>query len=92
MPAVDDVNHGIQKTRAVFGQCSFDEVRTKPGLVHVGAYKKRWNKASGGWSSTPRKDDGHSEAADALRQFGQGYEAPGRPSTKQPARTTWRTA
>lgn len=92
VPAVDDVNHGIQKTRAVFGQCWFDEERTKLGIAHIGAYKKRWNKASGGWSATPRKDDGHSEAADGLRQFGQGYVPPGRPSNKTHPRTNWRTA
>jgi hypothetical protein len=92
VPPVDDVNHGIQKTRAAFGRYWFDEERTKVGLAHIAGYKKRWNKASGGWSSTPRKDDGNSEAADALRQHGQGYMPPGRPSTKQPVRTTWRTS
>lgn len=74
VPRVEDVNHGIQKTREVFGQCTFDETGCKDGLAHIGQYKKEWNARLGCWGSNPRHDI-HSEAADALRQFAQGYRA-----------------
>lgn len=72
VPRVADVLHGIQMVRAVFGQCVFDEERCALGLVHLGAYRKRWSSAIGGYTSDPLHD-GHSEAADAIRQFAQGY-------------------
>ena len=76
VPRVADLNHGIQKTRSAFTTYTFDEEGTKPGLVHVGSYRRKWNRAQGGWSSEPNKDDGHSEAADALRQHAQGFPPP----------------
>ncbi len=80
VPAVDDVNHGIQAMRTAFTACYFDEEKCAAGLKHLGSYRKVWNARAGGWSSRPRKDDGHSEAADALRQFAQGF----RPREKAP--------
>jgi hypothetical protein len=73
---VDDVNHGIQLTRAKFAGCWFDdraETGGKAGLAHLGAYGKQWNDRAGCWSSQPRHDE-HSEAADAYRQYGQGFD------------------
>lgn len=76
--AVDDVLHGIQKTREQFATYYFDEQACAKGLVHLGNYRKTWNRAKGAWNSNvPRKVDGHSEAADAIRQHAQGYIAPG---------------
>lgn len=75
VPRVDDVNHGIQKTREVFSQCTFDEAGCKEGVAHLSQYKKEWNSRLGCWGSLPRHDI-HSESADALRQFGQGFVAP----------------
>lgn len=77
LPAVDEVIHGIQKTRDVFGTCFFDAAKTALGIAHLSNYRKTWNRARGGWNvNQPSKIEGHSEAADALRQFGQGYIAP----------------
>lgn len=75
VPRVSDVNHGIQLTRNAFSQCTFDEEGCKEGLAHLSNYRKRWNKQLACWSSEPLHDI-HSEAADAIRQFAQGYIAP----------------
>lgn len=69
---IDDKTHGIQMVRDAFGQCWFDEEGCKDGLAHMGAYRKEWNPRLGTWSATPLHDI-HSEAADAFRQFAQGY-------------------
>ena len=74
VPRVEDVNNGIQKMREVFGQCTFDETGCKEGIAHVSQYKKEWNARLGCWSDRPRHDI-HSEAADAIRQFAQGFRA-----------------
>lgn len=72
---VSDLQHGIQLTRDAFATCVFDAVECKDGLLHLAGYKKRWNRSAGAWSAEPVKN-GHTEAADALRQFAQGYHAP----------------
>lgn len=72
VPRVEDVNHGIQSLRSVFSQCTFDESGCKEGLAHIAQYRKEWNSRLGTWSDRPRHDI-HSEAADALRQFAQGF-------------------
>jgi hypothetical protein len=93
VPVVSEVIHGIQKTRDVFGTMFFDDVKCAPGIAHLGNYKKTWDKTRGAWKiSTPSKIDGHSEAADALRQFGQGYEAPRMTEGKKASKRNWRTA
>lgn len=76
VPRVDDINHGIQVTRKAFTAYTFDEENCAAGLAHLGLYRRKWNRAQGGWGSEPNKDDGHSEAADALRQHGQGFKPP----------------
>lgn len=83
VPRVVDVTHGIQLTRDVFGQCWFDEEGCKDGLAHLASYRKDWNARLGAWSDRPRHDV-HSEAADAFRQFAQGYRAEvDRPRTRR---------
>lgn len=74
VPRVDETINGIQKMREVFSQCTFDEEGCKDGIAHLALYKKEWNGRLGVWSDTPRHDV-HSEAADAIRQFGQIYRA-----------------
>jgi hypothetical protein len=91
VPRVDDVNHGIQLTRKQFSTLTFNEATCKAGLVHLGAYRKTWNEKMGIWMDEPRHDE-HSEAADALRQMGQGYTPPGRASTRKVKRANGRTA
>lgn len=72
---VDDLQHGIQLTRSAFSHSYFDEVECKFGLPHLAGYKKRWNRNTSSWSDEPLKNE-HTEAADAYRQFAQGYYAP----------------
>lgn len=71
---VPDVVHGIQLVRAKFSECWFDEAGCNKGLAHLGAYRKEWDARLGVWKPTPRHDE-HSEAADALRQFAQGFKS-----------------
>jgi hypothetical protein len=70
--AVIDISHGIQATRDALTTCWFDEVGCKEGLVHLESYKKRWNKTTGRFMDSPVHNI-HSEAADAFRQFAQGF-------------------
>jgi len=79
VPRVDDITHGIQMVRGIFSQCVFDEAGCKEGIDHLANYKKTWNRTLACWSSQPRHDI-HSEAADAFRQFAQGY----KPEVKRP--------
>lgn len=72
VPRVDEIQHGIQATRDIFSQCWFDETHCKDGLAHLQQYRKEWNDRQGCWKDKPRHDI-HSEAADAFRQFAQGY-------------------
>jgi hypothetical protein len=89
---VDEVIHGIQKTRQAFPNYFFDAEKCAKGLAHLQSYRKTWNKARGGWNvNIPSKVEGHSEAADAIRQHGQGYMAPSLVSTP-PRQGNWRTA
>lgn len=92
LPPVDEVLHGIQKTREVFGSCWFDAERCAKGITHLDNYRKTWDRARGCWRpNVPAKGDGHSEAADGLRQFGQGYQAPSL-IRKPPTNANWRVA
>jgi len=75
VPRVEHLTHGINLVRKKFSGYAFDAEGCKDGLVHIGAYRKKWNRSTGGWSSEPFKDK-HTEAADALRQHAQGYVPP----------------
>lgn len=91
VPRVDDVNHGIQATRKAFTSAYFDESGCKAGLAHVAAYRKQWNKSAGCWGTHPRHDE-HSEASDALRQYGQSWTPPHANRGGKRRNTNWRTA
>lgn len=73
VPRIEELNWGIQQTRDVFPMLWFDETECKKGIIHLEAYKKRWNQQQQTWGDQPNKYEGHSEAADALRQFAQAY-------------------
>jgi hypothetical protein len=75
VPRIEEVNWGIQQTRNVFPMLWFDESHCKEGIAHLESYRKRWNERQAVWSDSPDKAGGHSEAADALRQFAQAYTA-----------------
>lgn len=71
VPRIENINWGIQQTRDVFHELYFDETECKPGIIHLENYRKKWNEKQEVWSDKPDKSGGHSEAADALRQFAQ---------------------
>ena len=73
VPRIEDVNWGIQQTRDVFPLLWFDEEHCKSGIIHLENYRKVWSAKLETWSDKPDKAGGHSEAADALRQFAQAY-------------------
>lgn len=72
VPRVNETQDGIQLVRDIFSQCWFDEAGCKEGLRHLDQYKKQWNARTSTWSDQPKHDE-HSEAADAFRQFAQGW-------------------
>lgn len=93
VPVVDELIHGIQATRDAFSTAWFDAEACGPGIKHLDNYKKVWDRAKGAWKiNEARKIDGHSEAADALRQWGQGYIAPKMKEKRERTRRGgWRT-
>lgn len=74
VPRVHEFMHGIRQTRAKFKEAWFDAEGCKDGLEHLRLYKKRWNNTLGEFTNEPEKLTGHSEAADAIRQWAQGYD------------------
>jgi hypothetical protein len=96
VPRIGDINWGIQQTRNVFPMLYFDETHCKEGIVHIEAYKRKWNERQACWSNEPDKSGGHSEAADALRQFAQAYSGGqinvSRAVPKRKLTRSWRTA
>jgi hypothetical protein len=73
VPKIEDINWGIQQTRDIFPLLYFDEEKCKDGIIHLEAYKAKWNTQQACWDREPDKTGGHSEAADALRQFAQAH-------------------
>jgi hypothetical protein len=73
VPKIEDINWGIQQTRDIFPLLYFDEEKCKDGIIHLETYKAKWNTQQACWDREPDKTGGHSEAADALRQFAQAY-------------------
>ena len=70
---VDNVLHGINTLREKFDQAWFDEEGCKDGIQHIAMYRKEFNTRTNTWSDRPRHDE-HSEAADSLRQWAQGWQ------------------
>lgn len=96
VPRIEDINWGIQQTRDVFPLLWFDEEHCKEGLIHIENYRRKWNERQACWSNVPDKTGGHSEAADALRQFAQAYAGGLINVSRAPSRrrrtTNWRVA
>lgn len=87
VPRVDELIHGINKTRSKFPGYCFDEEGCKAGIVHLQSYRKKWHRPTATYTDEPVKHDGHSEAADALRQHAQGFtpkafKPPGKPKRR----------
>lgn len=94
IPRIENIGWGITQTRDVFPMLSFDETHCKEGINHLDRYHKKFSTRLGTFIDDPEKNDGHSEAADALRQFAQAYEG-GLLNIRQPKKDrpkrNWRT-
>jgi len=75
VPRIQDILWGIQQTSDVFPYLYIDEVKCAKGLDHLKAYRRKWSNSEQRWSHIPDKSEGHSEAADALRQLAQAFAA-----------------
>lgn len=71
VPRVQSFPLGIMLARKLLQHVVFDEANTADGRAHLVAYRKVFHKPSGSYIAEPVKHDGHSEAADALRQLAQ---------------------
>jgi hypothetical protein len=85
VPRIDIIQTGIQMVRAIFPSCAFDKENCAKGIAHIDAYRKEWDPRRGRWGSEPEHNI-HSEAADALRQFAQGYKGDRKPAASDPFR------
>ncbi|WP_417261673.1 hypothetical protein [Celeribacter sp.] len=74
VPQVSELQHGITLTRTKLAQAWFDEEGCADGIIHIEQYHKKWNARVGAFTNEPEKLDGHSECADALRQWAQHHE------------------
>lgn len=92
VPRVQDFQHGIDLTRSRFASAYFDERGCEKGLEHLAEYKKRWNRALSAWSDDPDKDNPHTEAADAFRQWAQGFDPAHTRMKTRPTRARSRSA
>ena len=85
VPRVAELLHGINQTRnALMNDVWFDMDRCKNGLKHLENYTRKFNSHAQTYTSEPVKTDGHSEAADAFRQFAQIRDRIGRVVRKSP--------
>lgn len=92
VPRVHDFQAGIEVLRQRFPEAWFDAEGCKEGLIHLSLYRKKFNSRLGQFVDEPEKQDGHSEAPDALRQWAQGFTPStaipgGRPGRKKARRT-----
>jgi len=84
VPRVEAIQDGIQLTRQRMSSACWDADECKEGLIHLTAYRKSFNSTTQTFNENPLHDV-HSEAADALRQWAQGYDP-----AAQPGRQTMR--
>lgn len=97
VPRIADFQHGIDLTRSRFSSAYFDEKQCGAGIEHLSEYKKRWNRQLSVWSDEADKDNPHTEAADAFRQWAQGFRPEhltmkSRPNRSKPGRSGAMTA
>jgi hypothetical protein len=65
---------GIPLVRKYFPGLQIDEERCAEGIKRLDGYKRKRDTVNGTWRAEPEKNDGNSEAADALRQWAQAKE------------------
>jgi len=75
VPRVQDLLWGIQATSDMWPYIHIDSTTCNNGLEHLKAYRRKWSNSEGRWTHIPDKSEGHSEAADALRQMAQAFAA-----------------
>ena len=76
VPRIPQLLWGIQQTADMLDAYIWiDEEKCAAGLEHLKAYRRKWSNTEGRWSHIPDKSEGHSEAADALRQMAQAFAA-----------------
>ena len=76
VPRIPELLWGIQQTADMLDAYIWiDEEKCAAGLEHLKAYRRKWSNSEGRWSHIPDKSEGHSEAADALRQMAQAFAA-----------------
>jgi len=73
VPRIQDINWGIQQLRDAFPMFYFHKKNTEKGVTHLKKYKQKWSENEKRWLPRPDKSEGHSEAADALRQLAQAH-------------------
>jgi phage terminase large subunit len=71
VPRIQELLWGIQQTADLFPYLYIDDVKCAAGLDHLKSYRRKWSNSESRWSHIPDKSEGHSEAADALRQLAQ---------------------
>lgn len=72
VPRTDSLVSAINQTRAILPACWFDENRCADGIAALEAYRREWDDKLGDFKAEPLHDWA-SNAADAFRQFAQGY-------------------
>lgn len=84
VPRTSNVQHGIDLVKDRFALVQFDEEGPgiKTGLKHLENYSRNFNKAIQAWTSEPVHNEA-SHAADAFRQWAQGYDVGVDPIVKQ---------
>jgi hypothetical protein len=70
VPRVATLETGIEITRKHFAKAVFHAEGCKNGIIHLGNYQQRWNKAVGAWAPEHLKNEA-TEAADSFRQWAQ---------------------
>lgn len=90
VPRVTHITTGINQMREAFPGCWFDEKNCSVGLKHVQNYRKQWNTHLGCWMDHPMHNQA-SNAADALRQYAQGFRQT-RTSGKNRKAANWKAA
>lgn len=73
VPRIQEIDWGIRQTSDCFPMFWFDSAKCEAGLEHLRLYRRKWVETEKRWSNKPDKSEGHSEAADALRQLAQAY-------------------
>lgn len=72
VPRINNINEGIEQTRSKFASCWFDKDRCAVGLKALKNYQYTWDDKFSVFRQKPLHNWA-SNAADAFRQFGQGY-------------------